>query len=337
MNHWFRLLLALVLTLWVTQHGVRYEALSQFSPSPWASDVRLQSQPTLSALDSAPGAWRLEAADQKAHRGLSWQFPVPPGAQAVRVQARVDIADVVQGPKRWERASVALRQVAEQAKPRERSVFGETGTLTQEVDEVHPLLPGAESVQLLVRLLRASGSMEVHGLQLSFVAERSGMGWVVVGVWLVWVGGFAGLGWAWLHGVQNRWLPVVGAALVLSAVTLPGAWRDALAQWLVAGPGFSPALVFHPMVNVAVHGLMFGLAAVLLALNRPDWSLTRCLAELGLLAACSEVVQKLVPGRSAEWFDLRVDLVGVALGLSLVWAWREGGRPWLRRRRHGWL
>lgn len=330
MNHWFRLLLALVLTLLVTQHGVRYETLSQFSPTPWTADVRLHSQPSVSALNSAPDAWRLAAADQKAHRGLSWLFPVPPGAQAVRVQARMDIADVIQGEKSWERASVALRQVTAQNKPRERSVFGETGTLTRQVDEVHLLLPGAESVQLLVRLLRASGRMEVHGLQLSFVAERSGMAWGIVGVWLVWVWAFAGLGWAWLHGVQNRWLPVVGAALVLSAVTLPGAGRDALAQWLVAGPGLAPALVFHPMVNVVVHGLMFGLAAVLLALNRPDWSLPRCLAELALLAACSEVVQKLVPGRSAEWFDLGVDLVGMVLGLLLVWAWRGGWRPGLR-------
>jgi VanZ family protein len=71
---------------------------------------------------------------------------------------------------------------------------------------------------------------------------------------------------------------------------------------------------------------------VLLALNRPDWPLPRCLAELALLAACSEVVQKLVPGRSSEWFDLQVDLIGVALGLLLVWAWRDGYRPWLRRR-----
>lgn len=330
MNHWFRLLLAWVLTLLVTQHGVRYETLSRFSPSPWAADVRLHSQPSVSALNSAPDAWRLAAADQKAHRGLSWLFPVPPGAQAVRVQARMDIADVIQGEKSWERASVALRQVTAQNKPRERSVFGETGTLTRQVDEVHLLLPGAESVQLLVRLLRASGRMEVHGLQLSFVAERSGMAWGIVGVWLVWVWAFAGLGWAWLHGVQNRWLPVVGAALVLSAVTLPGAGRDALAQWLVAGPGLAPALVFHPMVNVVVHGLMFGLAAVLLALNRPDWSLPRCLAELALLAACSEVVQKLVPGRSAEWFDLGVDLVGMVLGLLLVWAWRGGWRSGLR-------
>ena len=330
MNHGFRLLLALVLTLLVTQHGVRYETLSQFSPTPWTADVRLHSQPSLSALNSASGAWRLAAADQKAHRGLSWLFPVPPGAQAVRVQARVEIADVIPGERHWERASVALRQIPVTGKPRERSVFGETGTLTQPVDEVHPLRPEAESVQLLVRLLRASGAMEVHDLQLSFVAERRGMGWVVVGVWLVWVWGFAGLGWAWLRGARHRWLPVLGAALVLAAVTLPGAGRDALGQWLVAGPGFSPALVFHPMVNVVVHGLMFGLAAVLLALNRPDWLLPRCLAELALLTACSEVVQKLVPGRSAEWFDIGVDLVGMVLGLLLVWAWRGWWRSGLR-------
>lgn len=330
MNHWFRLALAVVLTLWVTQHGVRYETLSHFSPTPWTADVRLQSQPTLSALDSAPGAWRLEAADQKAHRGLSWVFAVPPGAQAVRVQARVDITDVTQGPKHWERASVALRQITAQAKPRERSVFGEAGTLTAQVDEVHPLLPEVVSVQLLVRLLRASGRMEVRDVQLSFLAERSGMGWAVLGVWLVWVWGLAGLGWAWLRGARQRGLPVVGVVLVLSAVTLPGPWRDVLAQWLVSGPGFSRAQVFHPMVPVLVHGLMFGLAAVLLALNRPDWSLPRCLAELALLAACSEVVQKLVPGRSAEWLDIRVDLVGMVLGLLLVWAWRAGCRPGLR-------
>ena len=334
MKHGFRLLLAVMLTLWLTQHGVRFETLSHFSPSPWADGVRLYSQPAVSVLPAAPGAWRLAASDQKAHRGLSWQFAVPPGAQAVRVQARVEIADVIPGERYWERASVALRQVQATGKPRERSVFGETGTLTRQVDEVHPLLPEAESVQLLVRLLRASGSMEVHDLQLSFVAERPGMGWVVGGLWLVWVWGFASLGWAWLRGARNRWLPVVGAALVLSAVILPGAGRDALAQWLVSGLGLAPALVFHPMVNVVVHGLMFGLAAVLLALNRPDWSLPRGLAELGGLAVCSEVVQRLVPGRSAEGFDLGVDLVGVALGLWLVWAWRGGCRPWLRRRRH---
>ena len=330
MKHGLRLLLAVMLTLLVTQHGVRFETLSHFSPSPWADDVRLHSQPTVSVLPAAPGAWRLEAADHKAHRGMSRLFRVPPGAQAVRVQAQVEIVDVVPGERHWERASVALRQIPATGKPRERSVFGETGTLTQPVDEVHPLLPGAESVQLLVRLLRASGVMEVHDLQLSFVAERPGMGWVVAGVWLVWVWGFASLGWAWLRGARHRWLPVLGAALVLSAVTLPGAGRDALGQWLVDGPGFSHALVFHPMVNVLVHGLMFALAAALLAMNRPDWSLPRCLTELAGLAACSEMVQKLVPGRSAEWFDLGVDLTGMALGLLLVWAGRGGWRSGLR-------
>ena len=337
MNYWWRLLLALVLTAFATQNSVRYETLSHFSPSPWAADVRLQNKPQFSALDagSASGAWVLVAADQQAHRGLSWAFPVPPGAQAVWIQARVDIADVTQGPKHWERASVALRQINAQKKPKERSLFNETGTLTWEVDAVHGLLPDAVSVQLLVRLLRASGSITVHDLQLRFVTERSGMAWVVGGLWLLWVWGLVGLAVAWLRGARSRWMPVLGAALVLAAVTLPGAERDALAQWLIAELDFSPDWVLHPMVNVCVHGSIFGLAAVLLALNRPDWPLPRCLAELALLAACSEVVQKLVPGRSAEWFDLQVDLIGVALGLLLVWAWRDGVRPWLRRRQQG--
>jgi hypothetical protein len=151
-------------------------------------------------------------------------------------------------------------------------------------------------------------------------------------LWLLWAWGLAGLGLAWLRGARSRWMPVWGVALVLAAVTLPGAGRDALAQWLISGPGLPRDMVLDPLVNVFVHGFMFGLAAVLLALNRPDWPLPRCLAELALLAACSEVVQKLVPGRSAEWFDLQVDLIGVALGLLLVWAWRDTYRPWLRRR-----
>lgn len=331
MNHWLRLLLALVLTLFFTQNGVRYETLSHFSPSPWAAGVRLQNQPTLLALPS--GAWRLEAADQQAHRGVGWTFPVPPGAQAVWIQARVDMADVTQGPKYWERASVALRQMDAQKKPKERSLLNEIGTQAWEVDAVHELLPDAVSVQLLVRLLRASGSMTVHDVQLRFVAERSGVAGVVWGLWPLWIWGLVGLGLAWVRGAQNPGRLLLGAGVVLAAVTLPGAGRDALAQWLISGPGLPKDMVLNPLVNVYVHGLMFGLAAVLLALNRPDWSRWRCLAELALLAACSEVVQKLVPGRSAEWFDIRVDLTGMALGLLLVWAWRDGVRRWLRRRR----
>ena len=322
LGHIGRVVLVLLLTLLLTQHGVRFETLSQFKPATTDAHMRLQSKPQYTVQLS--GALLLESADQKAHRGLIWTYAVPPGAQAVRVQGRVEIRHVTQGEKHWERASIGLRQIDAQKKSRERSVFGDTGTLTEVLDEVHQLNPDTTSVQLLVRLLRASGSMRVQDLSLSFVAERPSVQWTLTGLWLVWAWALVGLVWTWMRGARHPWQLVVGAVLVLSAVTLPGAGRDALAHWLIAGLGLPASQVLSPQVNVYVHGLMFWLAAVLLGLNRPDWPLWRCAGELAVLAACSEVVQMLVPGRSAEWFDLRVDLSGIALGLLMVAVWRYG-------------
>ncbi|MEY4979219.1 MAG: hypothetical protein RLZZ352_1489 [Pseudomonadota bacterium] len=332
-GHLARLLLVVVLTLLLTQHDVRFETLSHFKPATTDAHMRLQSKPQYTVQLS--GALLLESADQKAHRGLIWTYPVPPEAQAVRVQGRVEIRHVTQGEKHWERASVALRQIDAQKKPRERSVFGETGTRSETLDEVQQLNPDTTSVQLLVRLLRASGSMRVQDLSLSFVAERPSVQWAIKGLWLVWTWALASLVWAWLRGARQPWSLVTGAVLVLSAVTLPGAWRDALAQWLITGLGLPASQVLSPQVDVYVHSLMFWLLAVLLGLNRPDWPLWRCAGELVALAACTEVVQLLVPGRSAEWFDWGVDTACLTLGLLMVAVWRyRAGRSGAARSPH---
>lgn len=71
-----------------------------------------------------------------------------------------------------------------------------------------------------------------------------------------------------------------------------------------------------------VHLLFFALLAV--SGFRPWWSQYRLQFVLFLvaLAGLTECLQALVPGRSASWSDLGMDLAGSGIGLGLCLLWR---------------
>lgn len=69
-----------------------------------------------------------------------------------------------------------------------------------------------------------------------------------------------------------------------------------------------------------VHLVLFLLLGALAPAHRATLPL------LAAYAAATEVVQAFVPGRSADWLDLAVDLLGLALGAWLVRGSARRGR-----------
>ena len=121
---------------------------------------------------------------------------------------------------------------------------------------------------------------------------------------------------------QVRWfLMVLTAVLVLlmlfgSLIQVAAAW---LATWWGLPAGGSEAVL---SLDSLVHLLFFALLAV--SGFRPWWSQYRLQFVLFLvaLAGLTECLQALVPGRSASWSDLGMDLAGSGIGLGLCLLWR---------------
>ena len=102
------------------------------------------------------------------------------------------------------------------------------------------------------------------------------------------------------------------------------AWRWLLVALVlvVAWFAFSPATGVDAFENVdkVKHVLAFGCLATTASLGWTATASARGSISLSLLlyGAFIEVVQSAIPGRSASWFDLVADAVGIAGGLLTV-------------------
>ena len=308
---WWWLLLATVLTGVLAHPGVRYVPLGEVPLWPQTPQARLLSAPDVVPL---AGGFALVADDASAYRGLGWTLAVPDGATHLRVRARLLWQDVSQGEKVWQRASVNVRQSAADGGHRERALFndGDSGALA--LDEVLPLEPGTATVQVLVRLLRATGELQVRGLRASWGVER---GWIAPAM------GATGVVWALAFvGLAARWWPrsraglgLLGAlGLALALVLMPGWMRDGALRMLVGWSGNPSLAALGGALSGYTHLVMFAVLGLAMVLARPTWPWWRTVLELCVLAAASEWVQLLVPGRSADWSDAGMDLVGLMLG-----------------------
>ena len=115
--------------------------------------------------------------------------------------------------------------------------------------------------------------------------------------------------------------------LVLIAALMPAVWFFSDSRQLVSW-----------VVNVDkwLHALTFVFLAVWFSgqyERRAYWRVALGLVMFGILI---EVCQRMVSYRSAEWYDLAADVLGVVIGLTIAWlgmgGWSQRAEAWLARR-----
>ncbi len=87
-----------------------------------------------------------------------------------------------------------------------------------------------------------------------------------------------------------------------------------------------------PSIDKVVHGLLYGVFAVLIFQavrwpGLPGLTASRALAVVGALAVfgtADETHQAFIPGRSMEALDAVMDTAGAALGLAVLAGWKRG-------------
>jgi VanZ family protein len=115
--------------------------------------------------------------------------------------------------------------------------------------------------------------------------------------------------------VSRWWPPVVWAAVVLTATSIPN----------VSLPGPSGT-------DKAGHFFMYGMLGFLIlraaSRTRSARALLATLAGVAIFAALDEWHQAFIPGRSADVGDWVADVIGVCLGaVSAYWMARPGTPP----------
>lgn len=123
----------------------------------------------------------------------------------------------------------------------------------------------------------------------------------------------------WLH-----WVPAVAWAAVIFALSSQ--------TWLPPTP--------DGMTDKHGHGLVFGILALacIHGLTAGQWRLLtgRTAGTAVVLAVVygmsDEFHQSFVPGRTADWADVRADAIGAVVAATLAWAWAILLRRRVRRR-----
>jgi VanZ family protein len=122
----------------------------------------------------------------------------------------------------------------------------------------------------------------------------------------------------------------VNRSAARKAAGLWGLFLLGLTSW--PSPPRVPVVSDIPSIDKVVHGLLYGVFAVLLFRavrwpGRPGLTMSRALAVVGALAVfgtADETHQAFIPGRSMEAQDAMMDTAGAAVGLAALEAWRKG-------------
>ncbi len=129
------------------------------------------------------------------------------------------------------------------------------------------------------------------------------------------------------HARRWRVASIILLLLVLGSALIPAAWfwpdKDDFVAWFVDGDKWLHAITF------------VGLAVWFAGQYRPRsyWRIGVGLIAFGVLI---EACQRLVSYRSAEWFDIVADTLGVVVGLTIAMAgvggWCMRVEDWLGKR-----
>ena len=119
--------------------------------------------------------------------------------------------------------------------------------------------------------------------------------------------------------LRERRLSLVVGVLIVSVLLLPGSWTEAteasLVQWL---PWLRGAATGASQADKVVHFGLFALWTWTLRRGWPEAPPGAVIAKVLGVAAGTELLQLLVPGRAASLLDFAADAAGVAMVLGLA-------------------
>lgn len=315
-----RVLLAslVLLSLLLAAPVTRYVVLAAFSPCQEggvsACLPQLSGKPD---FERHGNDFVLSASDALAVRGLSWRSARERGAVAVRVSGIAHGLGIGAGKKAGDEAQVLVVQKAGGRFKLAASALLLSGTRDVSFDRVIPLLPVADDVSLLVRLVRVPGRLEVMDLRVEWLAERPSVRWMRYGLMTLWGVVLGLLAMSWMSHALSRVGVLLALSLVLAGVLMPGDVRSLAEHWMLTSfalPAINEGFAWSDLAHIS----MFFLLALVLSLARPDLRPVWLLCDLLLLAACTEVLQLFVEGRQAGFEDMGLDLLGSLLGIGAV-------------------
>lgn len=116
-------------------------------------------------------------------------------------------------------------------------------------------------------------------------------------------------------------------ALVLLAALMPAVWFHTDSQQLVS---------WIKNIDKWLHALTFLFLAVWFAGQYEREAYWRVATGLVMFGILIEVCQRMLSYRSAEWYDLAADILGIMIGLTIAWlgvgGWSLRTEAWLARR-----
>ncbi|MBU0480372.1 MAG: VanZ family protein [Proteobacteria bacterium] len=273
-----------------------------------------------------------------------WQdLPPQPVDSLLKLSAYIKVQDVVQGPKGWHKARLILDRRDSSGKGQKlphhaASLDGTAGWKLYE--EVFRMAPDTAKMSVKAELARSSGNMWVRKPGLKQVSISPLFTAIRPLVFILWA-----FVLAWMFHPYFTGKPGVIAStatlLVLSAI-LAGTLAPAVSKTQLQGTGKEVLISIgskidmigknleepgeeHPYdvyikrteIGKIGHFLLFGVFSFLLFTCGKTIPVATILADAGILAGTTELLQFFTEGRTPKLYDFGIDLGGILTGLLI--------------------
>lgn len=288
------------------------------------------------AYSVANGVLTLSSDSAKIARRASQMYLAPKRRTRFRFCGEVRYQDIVQGEKPWLLGSIVinLKNAKGEREGLVPIVSGSGTTAWRSFCRVFDVSPKVEQLEIEARLLLTTGEMQIRQLSFYEVEQRPDYektAYLLIGLWIVTIL-VAILPFLWVSMTPfGLWLGLLGiVALVLGVLApvgvleqmqeqalafVPEAWKAHLVQGLQrVGYGFS-SLDEGRAVSKLGHFVVFALLAFLLLLFARWRRGLSAMALLLVLPIASEVLQLFIEGRTLALLDIKMDYLGVLLGV----------------------
>jgi hypothetical protein len=273
--------------------------------------------------------------------GLDQVFHIPAGTQAFRVTATVELRDVVAGPERWQQPRILVHGVD----PRRQAaldgrfqLIDRAGSFGPErLSVLFPVGSPIDEARLMLRLVEATGVMEVRDLVVEAAIKPAARHWLRRALIAVWLGVAAGIGLALWWRSEDR----LAASLVLGGlgslalmVVLPQAIRQPLHDLLGGGPGNPRLELLKPLLHL-VGFVVLATASRLAQPARPLGFFVVAWLAAAVLLEASEIYFSIFD--RSDLVDMTLNAMAAMLGLLLAGRFLRWRRGRARSPDPGWL
>ncbi|VAW48243.1 hypothetical protein MNBD_GAMMA04-1841, partial [hydrothermal vent metagenome] len=191
----------------------------------------------------------------------------------------------------------------------------------QEYRKVFKVPEQAASVRMNVHMWYATGSVQVKALHLVPVKQKAEAKVVQYVGLAIWIGMMIWLMWGYARSIwQTSKVTVLFVSVLMLGAIISGDMKQQLMNQL-------PELLFSMTSFLVVtqdmlaHFLFFFIAALVMVSvchHKAWWQVVVDLILLGIFIECAQVF---VEGRTADFMDIWVDILGVVTGGLVAWFW----------------